>query len=69
MRTAAHEKKILENIEELAYCTACQEDYPSHSLISVGKSWRHLCWPCYRKALVDIRQDTASKPGRNSAQR
>jgi hypothetical protein len=55
MRTAAHEKKILENVERVAFCTECFEDYLAYSLIPYGKSWKYLCWKCYRSAVKQIR--------------
>ena len=54
VKSAAHEKKILENVQEVSYCTECLEDYLSHSLIQFGNTWKHLCWRCYRKALREI---------------
>lgn len=66
MRSAAHEQKILESIQRVAYCTECLEDYLSGSLIAFGETWRHLCWRCYRKALRDIRHDVVVKPGKNA---
>lgn len=69
MRSAAHEKRILENIQHVAYCTECLEDYLSYSLISFGNTWKHLCWNCYRKALREMRHDVVGKPHKNSAQR
>jgi len=65
MRTATHEKKILENIERVAFCTECLEDYLTHSLIPYGKSWKHLCWKCYRQALRQIRAAHAPDGGKN----
>ena len=66
MSSAAHEKRILENIQQVAYCTECLEDYLSYSLITFGNTWKHLCWNCYRKALRDIRHDVVAKPEGNS---
>jgi hypothetical protein len=68
MRSASHEKKILENIQEISYCTECMEDFLSHSLIQFGNTWKHLCWKCYRKALRDMRQEIVRKRDANSAQ-
>jgi hypothetical protein len=66
MRSAAHEKKILENIERVAYCTECFEDYLTYSLIPYGKSWKYLCWKCYRSAIKQIRATDAPAAGKNS---
>jgi hypothetical protein len=66
MRSAAHEKKILENIEKVAYCTECFEDYLAYSLIPYGKSWKYLCWKCYRSAIKQNRAIEAPTAGKNS---
>jgi len=65
MRTAAHEKKILENVEKVAFCTECLEDYLAYSLIPYGKSWKYLCWKCYRLAIKQIRAADAPNDGKN----
>jgi hypothetical protein len=65
MRSAAHEKKILENIERVAYCTACLEDYLAYSLIPYGQSWKYLCWKCYRLAVKQVSATDASKGGKS----
>jgi len=64
MRSAAHEKKILENIERVAYCTECFEDYLTYSLIPYGKSWKYLCWKCYRSAIKQVRATEAPAAGK-----
>ena len=61
VNSASHEKKILENIQELSYCTECLEEYLSYSLIPFGNTWKYLCWKCYRKALRQISQDVVAK--------
>jgi hypothetical protein len=68
MRSAAHEKKILENIQGVSYCTECLDDYLSYSLIPFSSPWKHLCWKCYRDAIRQIRQEISGKRDKNSAQ-
>ena len=68
MRSAAHEKKILENILEVAYCTECLEDYLFCSLIPFSDTWKHPCWRCYRNAIRRIREEVIAKRGNNSEQ-
>jgi hypothetical protein len=55
MRSAAHEKKILENIQRVAFCTECLEDFLDYSLIPFGSTWKFLCWKCYRDAVKQAR--------------
>jgi hypothetical protein len=57
MSRADHEKKILENIQRVSYCTECFQDYPAYTLIRFGNTWKLLCWECYRSALRQVRQD------------
>ena len=61
VKSAAHERKILQNIQQVSYCTECLEDYLSYSLIPFGNTWKHLCWRCYRKALREIRQGVVAR--------
>ena len=62
MRNAAHEQKILENIQRVSFCTECFEDYLDYSLIPYGTSWKYLCWKCYREAIKKARAaDAASQ--------
>lgn len=68
MKSAAHEKKILENIQQLSYCTECLEDYLAYSLIPFGNTSKFLCWKCYRKALREIRQEVVAKRDKNPSQ-
>ena len=68
VKSAAHERKILENIQQVSYCTDCLEDYLSYSLIPFGSTWKHLCWRCYRKALREIRQGVVARRDRSAAQ-
>jgi hypothetical protein len=68
MRSAAHEKKILDNIQQVAYCTECLEDFLSYSLIQFGNTSKHLCWKCYRNAIRQMRQDVLAKRDKSSAQ-
>ena len=65
MRSAAHEKKILENIQRVSYCTECLEDYLDYSLIPYESSWRYLCWKCYREAVKKTRATEALKQAKN----
>ena len=62
MRSAAHEKKILENIQRVAFCTECLEDFLDYSLIPFGTSWKFLCWKCYRDAVKQAREADATQP-------
>jgi hypothetical protein len=68
VNSAAHEKKILESIQQVSYCTECLEDYLSYSLIPFGNTWKFLCWKCYRKALRQIRQEVVAKRDKNTSQ-
>jgi hypothetical protein len=68
MKSSAHEKKILENILEVTYCTECLEDYLFYSLIQFGNTWKHLCWGCYRNAIRQIREEVTAKRDNNSEQ-
>ncbi|MGD0965522.1 MAG: hypothetical protein ABSA57_16650 [Candidatus Acidiferrales bacterium] len=61
MRSAAHEKKILDNIQRVAFCTECLEDFLDYSLIPFGSSWKYLCWKCYRDAVKKTREIDAAK--------
>jgi hypothetical protein len=66
MRSAAHEKKILDNIQRVAFCTECLEDFLDYSLIPFGSSWKYLCWKCYRDAVKQARETDAAKQTKNS---
>jgi hypothetical protein len=68
VNSAAHEKKILEYVQQVSYCTECLEDYLSYSLIPFGNTWKYLCWKCYRKALRQIRQEVVAKRDQNTSQ-
>jgi hypothetical protein len=68
VNSAAHEKKILESVQQVSYCTECLEDYLSYSLIPFGNTWKYLCWKCYRKALRQIRQEVVAKRDQNTSQ-
>ena len=59
------QKKILENIQQVSYCTECLEDYLSYSLIPFGNTWKYLCWRCYRTALRQIRPGVIAKRDRD----
>lgn len=47
MRNLTHEKKILENIEELSFCTSCLDDYLALALIPSETAWEYLCCKCH----------------------
>jgi hypothetical protein len=66
MRSASHEKKILDNIQRVAFCTECLEDFLDYSLIPFGTSWKYLCWKCYRDAVKQAREADAAKQTKNS---
>jgi hypothetical protein len=69
MKSAAHEKKILDNIQRVAFCTQCLEDFLDYSLIPFGSSWKYLCWKCYRDAVKQAREADTSKQAKNPARR
>lgn len=48
MTSLTHELKILDSIEELAFCTECLQDFPSEKLIQGKKDWQYLCTRCHR---------------------
>jgi hypothetical protein len=48
MISVTHELKILDSIEELAYCTECLKDSASEELTQRGESWHYVCPHCQR---------------------
>ncbi len=69
MRSASHEKKILENIQRLSFCTECLEDFLDYSLIPFGSTWKYLCWKCYRDAVKQAREKDALSQTNSTARR
>jgi hypothetical protein len=67
MKKLTHEEKILQNIEELCYCTDCLQDYLGYLLVPLGQSWQRLCPRCYRIArerATSMVKRTTSETGR-----
>ena len=68
VNSAAHEKKILEYVQQVSYCTECLEDY----LVLLADSFRqHLEIPLLEvlpKALRQIRQEVVAKRDKNTSQ-
>jgi len=48
MTSLTHEQKILDNIEELAFCTKCLHDFQAEKLIQSDDAWKYLCPRCHR---------------------
>jgi hypothetical protein len=63
MRTLTHEEKILQNIQELSYCTECLLDFLDFALVESGSGWEHLCPRCYHRARERQANGISKQPG------
>jgi len=66
MKARNHEEKILQNIQEISYCTECFLDFLDFALVQYGASWQYLCPRCYhraRESKAEMRRELPGYPG------